>query len=191
MALGGVWRMDGIIPVVEKKDFLRWFLKEFTLKKRECSWLLNYLMSDDDLMENVHFVEEAERCPKALIMSTNDVHTVPFCFHKYQQVTMDAEKAFHDIRMNPEEAIYIQLHFSGAKHNPNYIAVLEDNPYVPENEDLIAKQKKLAEAFLERSVQSFEEKELLRRIDEALDARDKETFLTLSQQLQHLRQHSD
>ena len=103
--------MNNSVPVMEKRDFLKWFLEQHQLKRRECAWLLNFLMSDDYLMERVHFVEQAEYCPKALMISSVDVDSIPFAFHKNKHVTMDAEKSFHDIRLNRKEDIYIQLNF--------------------------------------------------------------------------------
>ncbi len=132
--------MDNLIPVVEKKDFLRGFLKDFELKRRECTWLLNYLMSNDALMERVHFVEFAVCTPKALIISADGVETVPFSFHKFQLVTTDAEKAFHDIRLNQTEDIYIELHFVGSKLYPPYLAVLEDNPFFTGKQGIASSQ---------------------------------------------------
>ena len=88
------------VSVNEKKDFIRWFLNHYQLKRRECVWILNYLMSHDQLMEKVHFVEQAQYCPRGLIMSTHCVDKVPFRFYKENVMTTDAEKSFHDIRLN-------------------------------------------------------------------------------------------
>lgn len=46
--------MQTPVSVNEKKDFIRWFLNHYQLKRRECVWILNYLMSHDSLMEKVH-----------------------------------------------------------------------------------------------------------------------------------------
>lgn len=43
--------MAAPISVNEKKEFIRWFLNHYQLKRRECVWILNYLMSHDQLME--------------------------------------------------------------------------------------------------------------------------------------------
>ena len=51
--------MAAPISVNEKKEFVRWFLNNYQLKRRECVWILNYLMSHDQLMEKVHCVENA------------------------------------------------------------------------------------------------------------------------------------
>ena len=56
------------VPLNEKKTFIRWFLKNFQLKRREGVWILNYLLSNDDLLEHVHFVDEAHYCPRAIVM---------------------------------------------------------------------------------------------------------------------------
>lgn len=177
--------MDSIVSVVEKKEFLRGFLQQFELKRRECAWLLNYLMSDDQIMERVHFVEKAAHTPKALIISTKGVDTIPFSFHKQKHITTDAEKAFHDIRLNQTEDIYIELHFSGAKQYPPFLSVLEDNPYVPENLELAEAFQHEAEKLLERSIRSFKRKQLLQAIDEALDKGDESGFHRLVQELKH------
>ncbi|WP_088102196.1 ReoY family proteolytic degradation factor [Halalkalibacter urbisdiaboli] len=182
--------MGNIIPVVEKKDFLRGFLKQYELKRRECAWLLNYLMSDDELMERVHFVEHAECTPKALIISAHGVETTPFSFHKYHHVTTDAEKAFHDIRLNHTEDIYIELHFLGAKAYPPYLAVLENNPYVPENKEIAQENEKLAEKFLDISLLTFKRSQLLAQIDKALDEKNEEKFTKLVLQLEELGKDS-
>ncbi|WP_100372716.1 ReoY family proteolytic degradation factor [Bacillus sp. FJAT-45037] len=178
--------MGSIIPIVEKKEFLRGFLQHYELKRRECAWLLNYLMSDDELMERVHFVERAAQTPKALIISATGVETVPFSFHKFKHVTTDAEKAFHDIRLNQTEDVYIELHFNNPKMYPPYLAVLEDNPYLPENEEIAQAHQQIAEDLLEKSLKTFRLQQLRKDIDNALDGKDFETFIQLSNDLKEL-----
>lgn len=178
--------MSSVISVVEKKDFLRWFLKTFQLKRRECAWLLNYLISDDELMKRVHFVEKAEYCPKALIISTTDVENVPFSFHKKKHVTMDAEKAFHDIRLHDDEDVYIQLNFIGSKVNHHYVAVLEENPFIPENNEMATVDGILAELVLDKSLRSFAKEQLQADIDYALDQQNREQFIKLTNELKKL-----
>jgi len=174
------------VPLNEKKAFIRWFLKNFQLKRREGVWILNYLLSNDDLLEHVHFVDEAHYCPRAIVMSTVDTTSIPFRFYKDNIMTSDAEKAFHDLRLNTSEEIYFQLNFPSIPPDPLYLAVLEENPYVPElfipEKDRIAAQQ-----LLENSVLAFQEQLLLKQIDEALDAGDKERFFELSNLLQALK----
>lgn len=174
------------VSVNEKKDFIRWFLNHYQLKRRECVWILNYLMSHDQLMEKVHFVENAQYCPRGLVMSTHCVDEVPFRFFKENVMTTDAEKSFHDIRLNREEEIYIQLNFNASNKAHQFAAVLEENPYVPVQLQISESDKMVAERFLEESIQKFQKDKLLTMIDEALDSQDQEAFEQLTEQLKRL-----
>ncbi|WP_416149727.1 ReoY family proteolytic degradation factor [Salipaludibacillus sp. HK11] len=183
--------MNNPVPVMEKRDFLKWFLESYQLKRRECAWLLNFLMSDDILMERVHFVENAEHCPKSLMISANNVDQVPFAFHKNQHVTMDAEKSFHDIRLNRNEDIYIQLNFKEKQTLPQYMAVLEENPYLPVNKEEENLQGLLAEMILDQSIRIQKVKRLEEEIDLALVNGDEITFQNLSKKYSALKALED
>ncbi|MRX70985.1 IDEAL domain-containing protein [Bacillus lacus] len=175
--------MEAPVSVNEKKDFVRWFLNHYQLKRRECVWILNYLMSHDTLMERVHFVEQAQYCPRGIIMSTHCVEEVPFRFYKENIMTTDAEKSFHDIRLNKEEELYIQLNFRSSYQSPHYAAVLESNPFMPKHFAANEKDRLIAERLLENSLKSYQKELLLKQIDDALDSNDRETFVKLSEQL--------
>ncbi|WP_110927622.1 ReoY family proteolytic degradation factor [Bacillus massiliglaciei] len=179
--------MAAPVSVNEKKDFIRWFLNHYQLKRRECVWILNYLMSHDQLMKKVHFVENAQFCPRGLIMSTHCVDEVPFRFYKSNIMTTDAEKSFHDIRLNRDEDIYIQLNFKSAYSSHQYAAVLEDNPFMPKSAEANEKDRLLVEQFLEKSLMYFQRDRLLKLIDEALDQHDEETFKRLTEELNQLK----
>ena len=179
--------MTAPVSINEKKDFIRWFLNHFQLKRRECVWILNYLMSHDQLMEKVHFVELAQYCPRGLVMSTHCIEDVPFRFYKENVMTTDAEKSFHDIRLNRDEEIYIQLNFHASNKAHQYVAVQEDNPYLPKRNHVNEKDRLLAERFLTTSIQRFQEEKLLRLIDHALDHNDQLAFRSLTDQLKRLK----
>jgi uncharacterized protein YpiB (UPF0302 family) len=174
------------VSVNEKKDFIRWFLNRYQLKRRECVWILNYLMSHDQLMKKVHFVEEAQYCPRGLIMSTHCAEEVPFRFYKENIMTTDAEKSFHDIRLNKDEDIYIQLNFSKSNASYQYAAVLEENPFMPKYLLINEKDRIIAEQFLKSSIETYQKQKLLAAIDHALDRNDKKEFERLTTQLKNM-----
>jgi uncharacterized protein YpiB (UPF0302 family) len=176
------------VSVNEKKDFIRWFLNHYQLKRRECVWILNYLMSHDQLMEKVHFVEQAQYCPRGLIMSTHCVDKVPFRFYKENVMTTDAEKSFHDIRLNRDEDIFIQLNFHASYQAHQYAAVLEENPFVPKHLQVNEKDGIVAEQLLQYSIDRFQREKLMELIDEALDKQDQELFQMLTEKLNQLSQ---
>ena len=119
-------------------------------------------------------------------MSSVATTSSPFRFYKQNILPSDAEKAFHELRLNKSEKIYFQLNFPNIPPDPLYLAVLEENPFVPElfihEKDRIA-----AKQLLENSVLEFQEQLLLKQIDEALDAGDKDRFFELSNLLQALK----
>ncbi|MFJ7973905.1 ReoY family proteolytic degradation factor [Psychrobacillus sp. NPDC096389] len=180
--------MTASVSVGEKKEFVRWFLKKYQMKRRECVWILNYLISHETLLNNVHFVEEAHYCPRAMIMSVTTSSGIPFRFYKGSVMTADAEKSFHDLRLHPEEDMYIQLNFQMLPPSPEYLAVLEENPFMPKYLHISEKDKRIAEDMLAESLHSFQVEQLKKQIDEAIDENNKEKFLELSalwKQLQH------
>ncbi len=179
--------MTAPVSVNEKKDFIRWFLNHYQLKRRECVWILNYLMSHDQLMEKVHFVDQAQYCPRGLVMSSHCVDDVPFRFYKENVMTTDAEKSFHDIRLNRDEEIYIQLNFHASNQAPQYAAVQEENPFTPNTVQVSEKDRIIAERFLAESIKLFQEEKLLKEIDEALDKHDEKTFQLLTEQLMKIK----
>jgi len=183
----GTKQMKTPVSVNEKKDFIRWFLNHYQLKRRECVWILNYLMSHDQLMEKVHFVDNAERCPRGLVMSTHCVDEVPFRFYKENVMTTDAEKSFHDIRLNRDEDIYIQLNFYASNQAHQYAAVLVENPFMPKKLEISEKDKLIAEQFLIASIEKFQKEKLLELIDEALDNGDQQSFQELTSRLKYLQ----
>ena len=183
--------MTASVSVVDKKAFVRWFLKNYQLKRRECVWILNYLLSNDELLKHIRFVEEAHYCPRAMVMSTVESTGVPFRFYKGNVMTADAEKSFHDLRLNEKEDMYLQLNFPNIPPSTQYLAVLEENPYMPEKLLVNEKDRLLAEEMLSTSLLMFQQEKLLAQIDEALDQGDEERFYELSNLLQALKQTAE
>lgn len=119
-------------------------------------------------------------------MSTHCVDEVPFRFYKENVMTTDAEKSFHDIRLNKQQDLFIQLNFRSAYSSPEYAAVLESNPHLPKDLFENKQDQGMAEKILEHAISTFRREKLLKDIDEALHRHDKETFEKLSRQLNQL-----
>ncbi|WLV23433.1 ReoY family proteolytic degradation factor [Aciduricibacillus chroicocephali] len=176
--------MESSVTIQDKKSFISWFLGEFRLKKRESTWILKYLLNHQEILENVHFVHDANLCPRGIVMSSQCTEDKPFCFYKNHLETVDAEKTFHDIRLNKHESLYIQLNFKNARQNALYAAVLEENPF---KDELIPEEdSKIAEGILEHTLREYEKNECLKMIDDALDRHDKEAFRIWADRLEKL-----
>jgi uncharacterized protein YpiB (UPF0302 family) len=191
--LAAIIRVEGGIPMTasvsvgEKKQFVRWFLQSHKMKRRECIWILNYMLSNEELLEKTHFVEEAHYCPRAMVMSSTESKEIPFRFYKGNLMTADAEKSFHDLRLNPDDDLYVQLNFPNRPPSPLYLLVLEENPYMPKNASITEEDREIAEGLLKASLSAFQEESVLKRIDEALDANDREKFFELSALLHSIK----
>ncbi|GAB7387536.1 ReoY family proteolytic degradation factor [Bacillaceae bacterium] len=178
--------MPHIVTVTAKKHFLKWFLRRYEPQKKEAVWLLNYLLANDKLLEKVHFIDNFKNLPKTILISTKCVDMTPFKFYKNKKVTPDVEKAFHDIRSNPDEDIYIGLFFKDKDRSPEYAAVLEGNPM--ERQDVVhdVVLELMAEIVLDRALRSFKREKLYQEIDRALAEGNKEAFLALTEELRAL-----
>ncbi|WP_164218937.1 ReoY family proteolytic degradation factor [Virgibacillus sp. YIM 98842] len=183
--------MQSSVTVKDKKSFIKWFLNHYQLKKRESVWILNYLVNHQEILANVHFVREAKFCPRGIIMTSHCSTETPFRFYKNQLVTTDAEKSFHDIRLNQHEPLYLQLNFNKSYQSPFYVAVLEENPFLPDEYFITEKDKKQAKQLLEKTLFENKRKALLKGIDAALDKRDYDTFLCLTSDLKKLEAQND
>lgn len=176
------------ISIAEKKEFIRWFLKSYKLKKRECIWILKYLLHHDNHLKYVQFVRDIKFCPRAILMSTHCSNGVSFRFFKQSIVTEDVEKSFHDIRLNNQEPLFIQLNFLNAHQCPTYALVLEENPFIDNELFLTHKEKDEGEDLLNHILYTYKLDSLRQAIDKSLDQRDKTAFLQLCEQLKEIEQ---
>lgn len=173
------------VSVTDKKEFIRWLLNNYQLRRRESVWILNYLMSDDQLMEKVKFVDDVEDTPNGMVMSTTSSNDTAFRFYYNEyEWTHDAERAFHKIHLkrNAETPIYIQINFENRHKSIMYMGVLENNPY-KEDDYISSEDKKLVEKVLQKSIEDFRVAKIWEKIDQALDERNFEEVERLRVQL--------
>jgi uncharacterized protein YpiB (UPF0302 family) len=174
------------ISLEAKKIFLSWFLDRHQLKRRESMWILNYLLNHDIVLNKVHFVEAAEKTPRGMMMSTTGMGNEPFLFYKNGTVFSDPEQAFHEVRLNWQEEMYIELIFSNPWKSAEYLTVLEDNPYFKWNETISAKLIEEVELALETLSLTERKQNTLHQIDLSLEEEDREKFIQLSNQLKKI-----
>lgn len=178
--------MSTIVSVHEKKTFIKWFLKTYELKKRECTWILNYLVQHEKHLEQIHFVRDIDVCPRALIMSTHCSESLPFRFLKHSISTENVEKSFHDLRLYHKEPLYIQLNFHNAHQCAFYARVLEENPFTQQRLSVSDEERHYGECILNDAIYNSQVNILKRDIDRALEQRDKASFVRLSELLRQI-----
>lgn len=182
-------RMQTPVSLQDKKGFIQWFLNHYLLKKRESVWILNYLINHNEVLSNVHFIRHAKYCPRGIIITSHCSEEDPFLFYKNNIMTTDADKAFHDIRINKNEQLYIQLNFKKANQCPSYVAVLESNPYIFEEHFINEEDQIIAKRLLEKLTFNYKRKSLRLEIDRSLDEKDPEKFKKLVEILHRLEKN--
>lgn len=174
------------VSIQEKRLFIHWFLDHYKLKSRASVWILNYVVKYNGILENIHFVREVKSCPRGIMITSVCSVKPAFYFYKEHLVTTDTDKAFHDIRLNEHQALYIQLNFKNAEQNIEYAGVLEENPFTKLEDSITAEDKQLTKDILNQTLYDYQKKTLEEKIDRALDELNQKEFIKLVQKLQEL-----
>ncbi|GEM02845.1 Uncharacterized protein YpiB, UPF0302 family [Halolactibacillus halophilus] len=174
-----------MVSIQAKKACLHWFLNRHQVKQRDSLYLLHFLMREESLLTQVHFVYDVQYAPRGILISAEGANKPAFKFYKNHLVTTEVDKAFHDIRLNKDEPLYIELSFLGVKRSLDYHRVLEDNPFIPDDYYLNESDKQTIDALLNQTLSVGYETWLRKEIDRCLDEGDLDQFQVLSEQLTH------
>lgn len=174
------------VSLEEKKSFIGWFLDRHQLKRRESMWILNYLLNHDVVLNKVHFVEHAESTSRGMMMSTIGMDNEPFLFFKDGKVFSDPEQAFHEVRLNWHEDMYLELIFREPWKTEQYLAVLEDNPYHKWNETIPKEMKEEVDFGIQQLTLSEKKNSLLKLIDDTLETGNRKEFVKYTTELKDI-----
>lgn len=176
------------IDLKSKKSFIRWLLNNYQMKRRECVWILNYLLDNSsNLLEKVDFVDDYEGLDNVLIISTHCVDDKPFTFKSDGDITGNAETAFHHIRLNKQKQYYIKINARNLEKHSEYQAVVIENPNDPILSNERTEYSSRAQHVIDKAMQQFTMSQLLNKIDKALSDRDEEAFMKYSEEYKKLK----
>lgn len=178
------------VSLEEKKDFIKWFLDQEQVRHRGAGWILNYLLNHEIVLNKVHFVEHAGYSPRGIVITAKSADAPDFTFYKDGKTFHNPERAFHDIRLNWHNNIYLELLFDGAWFTPEYLTVIEDNPFYTWNDNVPEETIELAHEGLDNLVYGATRDKILEGIDRALDQKDEKSFMQYSHLLDQLNQNS-
>lgn len=169
-----------------KKKFLKWFTKNYVLKRRESLWILDYLYNHDLILEKTHIVEHVEKSPRGIYMSVTGNSKPAFRFYKNNQTFKEPMQAFHEVRLNWSSPLYLEIDFDESWNSPEYLRVLEDNPDAKWN-DMISEEftQKISNS-LNYETLLHGRKLLLEKINHTLTTGDKEKFAMLVNKLNQI-----
>lgn len=178
--------MNDRVQLKEKKQFLKWFLQRYQMKRRESMWILNYLLNHDIVLNKAKFVESVEKTPRGIRMSAVGTDTEAFKFYKDGHAFDNPEQAFHEVRLNWHTDLYIELIFSDAWMSSEFVSVLEDNPFASWNDSISQELSQEVNMAIDQFQLQERKNEVTREIDEALEADNKVRFFELTNELKAL-----
>lgn len=183
--------MSQKVKLEHKKAFIKWFSEHQKMRRRESLWILNYLLNHDIVLNKTHFVEGANATPRGIKIAAAQTQGRSFLFYKDGIEYEDPEKAFHEIRMNWHEPLFVEVDFVDSYMTPLYLKVLEDNPYAKWNDLIPADLQMLAEDAIDEFQLSVRRTELKDEIDQALGDNDEKRFIDLSNELIKIENYLD
>jgi len=183
--------MSSRVQLKDKKKFIKWFLENYQLKRRESLWIMNYLLNHDIVLNKTKFIEKAHATPRGIRMSTVGMNEPDFRFYKDGIEFPDPEKAFHEVRLNWHSDLYLELIFPEAFLTKKYLEVVEDNPYAPWNDTVSKELENHVEDELDRLQLKERKEELLKEIDSALASEEKDNFYELTDELKGIENYLD
>lgn len=77
------------VSLSEKKKFLTWLVNTVPFGRREVLWILNYLLTHDAILNNVHFVENVEKTDRGIRVVADGLGKEPLLLlskHKNLQI---------------------------------------------------------------------------------------------------------
>ena len=175
-----------LIDVREKKNFLTWIVNHVSFSRREVFWILNYLANHEAILSNVHFVEGANQANRGLQISDLSFDGEPMKLFLEGKEFTDTDQIFHEIRLNWKRPLYVECLFENAWQTREYLMILEDNPFASWDDSISEEDEELIEYYFKEKEQEARLKMLYAQIDQALEKKDKDAFLALSDEVNRL-----
>ena len=172
-----------LIDVREKKNFLTWMVNHVSFSRREVFWILNYLANHEAILSNVHFVEGANQANRGLQISDLSFDGEPMKLFLEGKEFTDTDQIFHEIRLNWKRPLYVECLFENAWQTREYLMILEDNPFASWDDSISEEDAELIEHYFKEKEQEARLKMLYAQIDQALEKKDKDAFLALSDEV--------
>lgn len=175
-----------LIDVREKKNFLTWMVNHVSFSRREVFWILNYLANHEAILSNVHFVEGANQSNRGLQISDLSFDGEPMKLFLEGKEFNDTDQIFHEIRLNWKRPLYVECLFENAWQTREYLMILEDNPFASWDDSISEEDAELIEHYFKEKEQEARLKMIYAQIDQALEKKDKDAFLLLSDEVNRL-----
>ncbi|MDF0479969.1 YpiB family protein [Vagococcus sp. PNs007] len=172
-----------MVNLDDKIAFLHEVANEYLFGRREVYWVLNYLETHPAILENVVFVEHADKTTRGLKIISDITENDPMTLYLFDMTFIDPEQIFHEMRKNWKKELYVEIVLPNSNQLPSYLAVLEDNPFNPWNDTISLEDEASVDDAIESVLSDFSRESLLKQIDDALEVNDSALFKQLSERL--------
>lgn len=176
------------ITAKEKRKLIQLFIENYKTKKKEVNWILKYLIHGDEKIERIKIVDNIENCPIGLVIYTSEDSTKePMTMYFNDEKVIDVDSIAAKIRQS-EGDIYLDLRFPKRHQHTDFLKALEDNPNNPWKNQSYDEFTEATDELIKKSKRIHNENQLKREIDKALSKKDKEKFLSLTNELNKIKQ---
>lgn len=175
------------VDIFKKKEYIRWYLNTYKLKKPDTEKVLHLLLQETYLLEKVHFIEDIRNISNAILISTHDSHTISFILRLDNIYYYEVDEFINQLKNFPPDNIYLWLSFNRDFMCSMCKEVLVDSPQTKKialNQRVIKDlEHEIHKSFFARDVYK---KELLLLIDQAIETNDQELFYKYSEEYKKL-----
>lgn len=145
-----------------RKDFIDYILYNYDFDDRIAIWILNFIKSHPNISNNIHFQDDQDIKRHLKVASSGQGPTL--MLEKGNTITVDGEVIFHELNMNQNMPLLLTFRLE-----------YEDSRY---------EQLKELESSLDEELMALSRTAVLHQIDEALDRKDRDHFIRLTDYLQ-------
>lgn len=180
------------VSATEKRSFLKWFLENQQLKRKEARKVIEFIIHHFHILENARFTEKIMLDRKTIVISSVGSDEPGFLYYFQQRKSEEVSTAIGDLMMNPSEKVNLIFHFRGKMENYRYLQLIEQ----PAIENIkhyaqFQKYEKEVNDLIEKISLDYEIALVKKQIDEALDQKDQELFKSLTGRLKELDEKSE
>lgn len=115
-----------------KREFLKWLLNNYHHENPSVDYLLNYLMTQPDIISIISFSDKVKDTPRGIYISFQNNDKQSFVYYKDHLKYTSSDQAFHDLRFShrfADDVFYIEVDIPDMYQKLYYFDVFDENPY--------------------------------------------------------------
>ncbi|MBG9982337.1 YpiB family protein [Aerococcaceae bacterium DSM 111020] len=115
----------------QKYEIISLLMQQYKNFNREVYYLLKWIIDETTLVEKIEFTKHSNYTPRGLKLQFNSQVEKPFTYFKNKLVYFDFDQIIHDLRVNQNDVLYIELVLADDNIEKLIDEIKIDNPFVP------------------------------------------------------------